>query len=867
MNDDSLTWVEVLNEEFEKLHGIKDERKSLAELYKAIHGLDPCRAALCLSGGGIRSATFSLGVIQGLARANWLKRFHYLSTVSGGGYIGGWLSAWIHSSNLDKVVADLCPHKAPSATVPPSGAAVSPESQRIRWLRALSNYLSPRIGFSADFWTLIAVVLRNLLLHWVVFIPLLAAALMLPRATFGLSAQLDPPTWIRWAAFGLALSLGSVGLALVETDLPSSNRDPSRRPARYFLASMLAGAFLLSLFWAWHSRMGAGGFAFWRCAGVGVGVNCAGVILGKVVRACRKRNSDPPQNVDSKPVLSFFKEAAAVALSGALGGVVLWVGSTKLFPQPLEVKGGYACLAVPFLFAALSIGSVLYIGLGRRFTSEEDREWWASAGGWGLMTIMLWVASHALVIYGPPALLSLGEKTATYILSLGGLTGVATAVWAYLSKTSTVDLVKTDSILRRMLTRVGPTLGSVVFALVLLLLIALATSFLLDPEKHLSAVSGRHAEIYNDVLSNTPLGFVLAILAGSLAIVLVFSWLMGINTFSLHSMYGNRLVRAYLGASRDHRTPHPFTGFDPHDNVSMSELWPADASAPRGPLHVVNLALNLVKADRLEWQQRKAESFTASPLHSGSLNLGYRRSASYGGAWGMSLGRAITISGAAASPNMGYHSSTIVAFLMAFFNLRLGWWLPNPGKAGKGVWNRSEPRLGLIPLVAEALGRTTDQTRYVYLSDGGHFENLALYEMVFRRCGLIVLVDAGCDPKYEYEDLAGAVRKIRTDMGIPITFSELPRPAGEKEHGSHYAIGTVHYTEVGEDRDGTILYIKPVLTGDEDVDVRRYAAAHKNPKNPFPQQSTMDQFFDEAQFESYRQLGEHSVLKLFEQKG
>ena len=867
MNDDSLTWVEILNEESEKLHGIKGKPNSLAELYEAIHGLDPCRAALCLSGGGIRSATFSLGVIQGLARAGWLKRFHYLSTVSGGGYIGGWLSAWIHSSNLDSVVADLCPHKAPSVTVPPSGSAVSPESKHIRWLRALSNYLSPRIGFSADFWTLIAVVLRNLLLHWVVFIPLLAAALMLPRATFGLSAHLDPPTWIRWAAFGSALSLGAVGFAFVETDLPSSNREPSCRPARYFLASMLVGAFLLSLFWAWHSRTGPGGFGFWKCAGVGVGVNCAGVILGKVVRACRKRNSDSPENGDPKPVLSFFKEAAAVALSGALGGVVLWVGSTELFPRPLEVKGGYACLAVPFLFAALSIGSVLYIGLGRRFTSEEDREWWASAGGWGLMTITLWVASHALVIYGPPALLSLGEKTATYIVSLGGLTGVATAVWGYLSKTSTVDLVKTDSIFRRMLTRVGPTLGSLVFALILLLLISLATSFLLDPGKHLSAIDGSQATIYNDVLSNTSPGVALAILAGCLAIALVFSWLMGINTFSLHSMYGNRLVRAYLGAARDHRTPHPFTGFDPHDNVSMSELWPADASAPRGPLHIVNLALNLVKADRLEWQQRKAESFTVSPLHSGSLNLGYRRSAFYGGAQGMSLGRAITISGAAASPNMGYHSSTIVAFLMTFFNLRLGWWLPNPGKAGEGVWERNEPRLGLIPLLAEALGRTTDQTRYVYLSDGGHFENLAFYEMVFRRCGLVVLVDAGCDPKYEYEDLAGAVRKIRTDMGIPITFSGLPRPAGEKEPGSHYGIGTIHYTEVGEDRDGTIIYIKPVLTGDEDVDVRRYAAAHKKPTNPFPQQSTMDQFFDEAQFESYRKLGEHSVLKLFEQKG
>jgi hypothetical protein len=278
---------------------------------------------------------------------------------------------------------------------------------------------------------------------------------------------------------------------------------------------------------------------------------------------------------------------------------------------------------------------------------------------------------------------------------------------------------------------------------------------------------------------------------------------------------------------------------------------------------VVNLALNLVKADRLEWQQRKAESFTVTALHSGSANVGYRPSASYGGERGMSLGKAMTISGAAASPNMGYHSSTLVAFLMTFFNARLGWWLPNPGPAGSRIWRRSEPEVGLGPLVAEALGRTTDRTRHVYLSDGGHFENLALYEMVFRRCGLIVLVDAGCDPQYAYEDFAGAVRKIRADLGVPITLANGSRPADEKERDVHHALATVHYSHVDPGvRDGTIIYIKPVLTGDEPIDVSRYAAAHKDPKNPFPQQSTMDQFFDEAQFESYRQLGEHSILTL-----
>ena len=124
-NDRYLTPFEVLKEEFKKLHpGVEigepkpeeNERDSLEKLYRAIHALNPCRAALCLSGGGIRSATFSLGVIQGLARARWLEHFHYLSTVSGGGYIGGWLSAWIRRSGLGDVVAGLCAHKVQDQT-------------------------------------------------------------------------------------------------------------------------------------------------------------------------------------------------------------------------------------------------------------------------------------------------------------------------------------------------------------------------------------------------------------------------------------------------------------------------------------------------------------------------------------------------------------------------------------------------------------------------------------------------------------------------------------------------------------------------------------------------------------------------------
>jgi hypothetical protein len=168
-------------------------------------------------------------------------------------------------------------------------------------------------------------------------------------------------------------------------------------------------------------------------------------------------------------------------------------------------------------------------------------------------------------------------------------------------------------------------------------------------------------------------------------------------------------------------------------------------------------------------------------------------------------------------------------------------------------------------LVNEALGRTTDNSSYVYLSDGGHFENLAMYEMVKRRCHRIVLVDAGCDPKYAFEDLENAIRKIRTDMGISIVFPDgLPTPRNVAKSGRHIAMGTINYSDVdGKDTDGQIIYIKPVISGDEPLDVLRYYAANRKPKGPFPHQSTADQFFDEAQFESYRMLGYHSVMTGF----
>jgi hypothetical protein len=286
----------------------------------------------------------------------------------------------------------------------------------------------------------------------------------------------------------------------------------------------------------------------------------------------------------------------------------------------------------------------------------------------------------------------------------------------------------------------------------------------------------------------------------------------------------------------------------------------------RPPLHIVNMALNLVSGQNLAWQQRKAQSFTCSPLHAGSPFVGYRQSRTYGGPEGVSLGTAVTISGAAASPNMGYHSSPALGFILTLFNVRLGWWLGNPGPAGRRTGHLSDPGNTLVPMMREVVGKTDDRSPYVYLSDGGHFENLGIYEMVLRRCHYIVVSDAGCDPKYVFEDLGNAIRKVRTDLGIPIQLGDLkmlPRKKDAKlPMGDYVAIGTIDYKQVdGEEAvNGKLIYVKPGVYRESAFpkDVYNYAKESQE----FPHESTADQFFSESQFESYRALGEHVIADI-----
>ncbi|MGH7232206.1 MAG: hypothetical protein ACREJU_12720, partial [Nitrospiraceae bacterium] len=204
--------------------------------------------------------------------------------------------------------------------------------------------------------------------------------------------------------------------------------------------------------------------------------------------------------------------------------------------------------------------------------------------------------------------------------------------------------------------------------------------------------------------------------------------------------------------------------------------------------------------------------------------------------------------------------------LMTLFNARLGWWLGNPGKAGRDTFGQTSPTFSIGPMIYEALGFTNDDYKYVYLSDGGHFENLGLYEMVLRHCRFILAIDSGRDPECAFEDLGNAIRKIRIDLGIPITLRNVRiygRDSKRKQPTDipkYCALGTIQYSALdAAESDGTLIYIKPALCDDDEpIDVFNYAQT--NPA--FPHESTGDQWFSESQFESYRMLGSHIIQQI-----
>jgi hypothetical protein len=861
---------------------------NLRELFQMIGTLDADTdsskaqaplSALCLSGGGIRSATFNLGVLQSLAKNKLLPEFDYLSSVSGGGYIASWLQAWIHRQQQDmgtakEVFQDL--GGRPEQPVNP----LAPEPKPVDHLRQFSNYLTPRLGlFSADTWTAAAIFVRNLLLNWLVILPLLAAMVVIPQGVYLLVQSTVS------AGLGRTLLYASMIVELLASFSVYYHRrfvrDPATPSSRYSLLCVfpvIAAASLLSFtglgyangpsvvldapFWSAGNAPLLMFSVLWCTV-----IPLVGWLVVELLY--RLRHDIPSESMHTGKFefggLLISGLAISLLLTWAIRGLLL-----PLYNQP----GMYVMLTLPVLLGLYLLARTWFVGLASMsetfvtgatptLINDGDREWWARLSGWILAIALGWIVITALCLFGQYLFDKIENSVKPLVAAAGGISGVAAALLGSRDKTATTTPSDQPSIMQR----VGLALAAPIFVVCVVLVISWATAtlggWIIDNVR----VADEH--LFTDPmqrqsgLRHTDFAWFWALPGVLLAAALIMGLIVNVNRFSLHGFYRNRLVRAYMGASHTNRKPDPFTGFDASDNLRMHKLRPTKGAQRLLPL--INVTLNVLRDGNLAWQERKAEAFSITPYFCGNFHEGYRASEVYGGLGGISLGTAVTISGAAANPHMGYCSSPALAFVMSLFNVRLGAWLGNTNAKGSKAYHLPGPRQALSPMLGELFGYTTPDFKYVNLSDGGHFDNLGLYEVVLRRCRYVMVCDAGCDPDAKLGDLGNAIRKIRIDFGIPIKFEKEIEiyPNSSAKQGLYCAVARIDYDAVDKGTSpGRLLYIKPTLRGRGEHPVPYDVYSYGRTVDSFPHEPTSDQWFSESQFESYRALGFHSLEQI-----
>jgi hypothetical protein len=264
---------------------------------------------------------------------------------------------------------------------------------------------------------------------------------------------------------------------------------------------------------------------------------------------------------------------------------------------------------------------------------------------------------------------------------------------------------------------------------------------------------------------------------------------------------------------------------------------------------------------------RNADFFLFSSRFVGSRLTGWCATRDLERAWpSFDLGAAVTVSGAAVSANVGARLNRFVVFSLAMLNIRLGYWLPNPRRLKDGVEPRLAKTWGPFWVLWEAFSWLKETSRLVFLTDGRHIENLGLYELLRRRCRVIIVVDAEADPAMVMPSLVQVERFARIDLGIRIEleWDQVCRRTREYDPtkrfaGPHAAIGTIYYGEGDNAERGLLIYLKSSLSGDENDYVQEYRRRYAK----FPQEGMFDQFFSEEQFEAYRALGFHIAHRVF----
>ncbi|MDH2346381.1 patatin-like phospholipase family protein [Bradyrhizobium sp. SSUT77] len=863
------------------------------------------RAGLALSGGGIRAATVSLGVLQALAERGLLKQFHYLSTVSGGGYIGSALSWFWCKKRVDEENI-----LSPSPTAPPlrfgadardfpfqedqaPGPAKDPRDPGVRaagnleFLRNHGSYLTS--GDGIGFAGLIIAVVRTILLSLAVWLPLLVLA-------FGIFEVVDF-FFVGPEAYQRCIQVGSVARGIFKSY--------QCRPS-YVAPLMLAGSLVLAFL--------------------------AGVVVFSFLSRFQLDSSNPGATSRRRyrPTLLYLVIAIASSTLTA------WIYTSLDRVQPP--------MAVEIL--VLSLASLAFFMLAiAEFLGPDNAGYFLRRSFEKQSSKLLPIAIASLYIGALPWIVSnLKPATGASFGSLGALgpiggavtllSGVGTALYGY--------YLKAKSILPGMAGQVFAIAGSILFLSGLLLFSFVlaggifAESVGFDPVRPAASAVRQEVSSAGEEISKaariasqaastafrrlaagddtaaapaqiessdgeTPWRRKLVILffLPLVALAGLIGFFGSVNATGLHRFYRDRLMETFLpmanavekGTARES---------DVADNLSVADIVQDSVERGDRPYHLVNAHAILIN-DELDPKValRGGDNFLISPAFVGSSATGWMRTRDYVSHHGaLTLASAMAVSGAAANANAGYIGTGLtrdrfVSAVMSLLNIRLGLWVGNP-KATARMAPATDPTSPAHDERRLARFRTKVATYFnpvltcgifgyghhrdapfLELSDGGHFENLGLYELIRRRLDLILVVDAEQDSNISLAALVSSTNRIKEDFGVSVGFldSRGPEqllgkdsdryPSGARLARSPFVVAEIRYPAVTAipgkrstkpSKRGVLIYIKSTMVTGLAFATDGYKAA--NPE--FPHQSTVDQFFDPDQFEAYRDLGKKS---------
>jgi hypothetical protein len=847
-------------------------------------GVEPAAplVGLAFSGGGIRASTFCLGVTQALTKGGLLHRVDYLSTVSGGGFIGSCLSSYLsHPSDESQPMPVSTRRSRPDAVqsaadAPPLAPDLWHEHSQARWgvtrddfpfyqraplqhLRVHGDFLILRDMFlSRDVLRVVGIMLTGLLatlgMYLFAMSALAALSLILIRALGGghLWTQLaNSHAHLDWSAFTRAW-------------LPQRSDWPS------FAAGAIVGACFGVLTWWFNVNQTA--------------------FLGASEGETRDDRSEGRQLVFTAIALSFFPFALSL-----LCVLAPWLG--PVLSRQFDAVT-WLWMPIAFSFGVLISATTLYAALLPRLSRLWDlrhRSRLGAVGALGLYGVLLFsgVACLPALIWGVSAHHAVTTPSLT---ALGSL--LATRLFARPPERS-------GSVQRSQLKA-----AAVQIALSILVPVVLVATLV-----SLASLGLLATNFFDTIVVPYYL------CGGASLMVAVLGYCVDYNSVSPHYFYRDRLAEGFLRTEEREGAMLTLTRDD--EQLPLAHLhgrWRAEhtrderdleralcraaaevvtfdrepenpskrAAIERArqafglvrnaaPYHLIVGALNLAGSNDLARRNRKSDHFIFSRLYCGSATTGYELTDLYEGGQ-LELARAMTISGAAAASAAGAYTSSLQAFAATLFNARLGYWMTKPrqrpaANGVEGLIDKATARgIGFWPyyLLREMFGQTTAQGRMVNLSDGGHTgDNPALCPLLQRRCDLIIVCDAGRDPLGTCDDLAASARIAYVDENVVVDIDSggFARPSDATQPPGH-VLGTIHYPQVeaSGDRDatarrGSVLYLKSGLpSGELPLAVRAYAATHPE----FPHESTADQFFDDAQFEAYRSLGEALTTRMIE---